>query len=106
MEKVMINEYHDYGGNLYNTLPEQVPASDVRAYKCVKCGTINLPTLGYNIPIEDRKLASKLLDVFDGKEVQEEFKGPKMRPAPGYAVAVPNEQEDPASRGYLVPKHQ
>lgn len=104
MEKVMINEYHDYGGNLYNTLPEETPASDVRAYKCIKCGTINLPTLGYSIPAEDRKLATKLIDIMDGKDVAPDVLMPRARPAPGYAIQTQDDSRDPATAGYLVPK--
>jgi hypothetical protein len=104
MEKILINEYHDYGGNMYNTLPEVNPATDIRAYKCIKCGTITLPTLSYNIPELDRKTAQLLYDIMDGKEIKPDYKMPQSRrPVPGYAIKVDEAQNnDPENHGKLI----
>lgn len=84
-KKVEINTYEDYGGNLYSLLPEGSPASDIRAYECLKCKAINLPTLDFSSPESERKLAKAIIDLSDGKDVK--FEPKKMRqpgPTPGY----------------------
>jgi len=69
-EKVLINEFYDYEGNIYGNLPEQNPASDVRAYRCVKCQSLNMPPLGYQTPAADNQLAAKLIKLSDGGDVE------------------------------------
>lgn len=102
--KVNVNEFHDYGGSLYNMLPEVVPATDVKAYQCVKCGSITLPTLDWSTPDADRKLAKQILDIADGKDVKPETKmNRSTRPVPGYMTPVNDQrQSDPSQQGTFV----
>ena len=106
MEKVSINEFHDYGGSLYNFLPEVVPATDVKAYKCAKCATINLATLDWGTPDVDRKIAALLMDIADGKDVKPDPKIARSRgPASGYVTSVnPEHSSDPSLQGTFVRK--
>lgn len=103
-EKVTINEFHNHGGSLYNYLTEVKPTEDVKAYKCVKCGAINLPTLDYVVPVQDRELADVILRTNDGEDAQ---LTPQIlrsrRPTPGYTQPVNEAQKnDPSQHGMFV----
>ena len=104
-EKVRINEFHDYGGSLYSSLPEVEIDNDVKGYKCIACGTITLPTLDYTNSQLDRDLASNLLLIVEGNESQAKPKLPKSRRvAPGTVRPLSDEERDPSQDGKFVRK--
>jgi hypothetical protein len=105
-EKVMINEFHDYEGGLYGSLAEINPASDVRGYRCVKCQTLNIPTLGYSSPQPDRELSKTLTDLSDGGEVKPDRQTLRSRRiAEGSVGTVENENNtDPSVQGTFTRK--
>ena len=101
MIKISVNEFHDYGGSLYNNLPEVVPATDIKAYQCCKCNTITLPTLDWGVPEVDRKIGALILDLNDGKEVLPDAQVLRSRRVnAGYMSRVDESQTpDPSSHG-------
>jgi hypothetical protein len=105
-EKVLINEFYDYEGNLYSNLAEHNPATDVKAYRCVKCQSLNMPPLSYSTPDADRKLAAKLTSLSDGGEVEPDNQVLRSRRmAEGYVGAVPlddDTRKDPSKQGTFV----
>jgi hypothetical protein len=102
-EKIKINEFHDYSGSLYNSLPEVDIDNDIRGYKCVSCGTINFPTLDYTNTELDRKLLKELMQIADGEKVTRDTPLPKSkRIAPGTARVVEEEAKDPSQAGRFV----
>lgn len=107
-EKVLINEFYDYEGNLYSNLAEHNPATDVKAYRCVKCQSLNMPPLSYSTPDVDRKLAAKLISLSDGGEVEADNQVLRSRRmAEGYLGEVPVQEEhrkNPAMQGTFVQK--
>lgn len=105
-EKAMINEFHDYEGGLYGNLAEINPASDVRAYRCVKCQALNIPNLGYSSPQADRDLAKTLTDLADDGEVQPDKQVLRSRRiAEGAVGTIENDTNtDPALQGTFVRK--
>ena len=100
----MINEFHDYEGGIYGNLAEINPASDVRAYRCVKCQTLNMPTLSYTSPQADRDLSKTLTDLADGGEVKPDQQVLRSRRiAEGTVGTIDNEKNtDPALQGKFV----
>lgn len=103
-KKININEFHDYGGSLYNNLSEVKPMEDVKAYQCVKCGAVNLPTLDYMVSAADRKLAEDILRTSDGEEVAVTPQIQRSRRvAAGYMTKVDEDRRnDPSQHGKFV----
>ena len=103
-EKVSINEFHNYGGSLYNNLNEVKPTEDVKAYRCVKCNAINLPTLDYVVAAADRELADVILRTNDGEEVSVTPQVQRSRRiAAGHVGPVDQERKnDPSQHGKFV----
>ena len=102
--KVNINEFHNYGGSLYNNLSEVKPTEDVKGYQCIKCNCISLPTLDYMVSAADRNLAEIILKINDGEEVNisPQIQRSK-RPTPGYTQSLDTEHsKDPSQHGKFM----
>jgi len=70
-EKVSINQFHDLPCHLYTGLREMEVDSDIKLYRCIRCGTLMLPPIDYHVTVEeDRKLYITLQSLINGEEVQ------------------------------------
>ena len=102
-EKVKINEFHDYGGSLYGSLPEVDIDNDIKAYRCIACKQIAFPTLDYTNSQTDRDLLSDLTRMVNGEKVEQKPNLPKSRRvAPGTMRALDEEERDPSQAGRIM----
>ena len=104
-KKVIVNEFHNYSGHMYGTLPEVDVDSNIILYECInnECRKIVMPTLDYNTPQADRDLAKKLDSVVKGDvSVLQETLPRGRRPRPGEVTRQENLPSDPSQHGRFV----
>ena len=104
-KKVIVNEFHNYSGNIYGSLPEVDIDSNLVLYECInnQCRKILTPTLSYNSPQPDRDLTAKVEKIIEGDTSVIKDTAPKGRaPRPGEVTRQELTRSDPSQLGKFV----
>jgi hypothetical protein len=102
-KKIVVNEFENYNGTMYATLPEKNTDSDYKLYECIACRNIEVPTLSYTNSEDERKEAEKLKRIIEGTYVAEPENPLSRRVAPGTLRKVnADEKEEIENHGKFV----
>lgn len=102
--RIQVNQFRDNPIDLYRSLHEVEPDTDIRIYQCILCKDYMLPPVNYfNSTEDDKELYNIIEKALEGKVVE---KKPKFRTPihPGSARFVGGEK-DQENNGKIVPLH-